>query len=955
MSKIVQRFLCLGGLFFLLSISQVWAQTELSGTVTDTNGDPIPGVGVGVQNTVFGTITDQDGKFSLKTTSAPPFKLVFSFVGYASQELEITGSQADIAIKMSDETVIGEEVVLGASRVPENIMKSPVTIEKMDIISVQQSATPDFYDGISRLKGVQATNGSLTFTSYNTRGFGTVANTRFVQMIDGMDNASPVLNFPTGNIVGISDLDVEGVELVPGAASALYGPNAFNGILMMTSKNPFDYQGLAVTGKVGVTDSQTADDLGTKHGTRPYRNFAIRYAKAFNNRFAFKVNFSILDAHDWRGNDYRGFRTTQSNYGNPNNPTYGSPDFDGVHMYGDEANIKFANLGANQQNLINAIALNVAQGSPFTQSALLNVLPNLFKDISVNRTGFREELIVDNMEAKSVKADAAVHYRINEKMELSYNYRYGTGNTIYQGGERYALRQFSVQFHKLELKAKNYFVRAYASFTDDGNSYNTSALGTFANERLAPTTTSWLPTYLGNYVGALLQQNSQILGGTAPTATQMANAHRAARTAADAIGAGRPAEGSAEMRQLMANVRGDNFKRPLPGAGFTDDSRFYHAEFNYNFAEKIEFMELQVGGNFRRYDLFTDNTIYNEVVSGDNKYQRLGINEFGVYAQASKSLLEEALKITASIRYDKNQRFKGQVNPRISAVYSVGERKEHNIRASFQTGFRNPDTQAQFIFFPSSSGTLLGGTESNAAQFGIFNGGAVDSKGNEVNMRYIQPERLSAIEVGYKGVIAKKLMVDANVYYNMYKNFINQQTVFAKNGGTSPAFISPTNPTGTFAAGTAFRPYFNTDFGITSLGAGLGLSYRFDKGYMATANYSYASFNADDAPSTYENQFNTPTNKFTLGVSNRNVWKNFGFDAGYRWQQSYLWQSAFGVGDVPAFGVFDAQINYKAKEAKMMFKIGANNLFGKDYQSFFAGPWIGRLYYLSITFDEFLR
>ena len=641
---------------------------------------------------------------------------------------------------------------------------------------------------------------------------------------------------------------------------------------------------------------------------------------------------------------------------NANNPLYGSPDFDGIHTYGDETNVRFATLPtSSQQTLVNAIALAVAQGNPLTHTALLNRLPTLFKDISLNRTGFREEYMVDNLNAASIKGDAALHYRINEKMEVSYNFRYGSGNSIYQGAERYALRRFATQFHRLELKGNNFFVRAYASMSDDGDSYNLSALGAFANERLAPTSTVWLPNYLANYVGGLLTQNINILGGTAPTATQMFNAHTAARSAADRAGIARPTHGTPEYNSLMASVRSDYFKRNPAGAGFVDNSRFYHGEANYNFQDKIKFAEVQVGGNYRLYDLFTDNTIFNEY-NGTDKYNRTRIGEFGLYVQAAKSLLDDALKITASVRYDKNQNFKGQVNPRISAVYSVGEDKEHNIRASFQTGFRNPDTQAQFIFFPSGSGYLLGGTKKNAEGFGIYEGGAVDAQGNIITMEYLKPERLSAIEVGYKGVIAKKLMVDANVYYNAYKDFINQQTVFARNAGTNPNFITATNATGAFPAGTMFRPYFNSSVPVSSLGAGLGLTYRLPEGYTVSGNYSFANFSVDgDVPASYEAQFNTPQNKFTLGLGNRNVWENIGFDLGYRWQQSYLWQSAFGVGEVPAFGVLDAQVSYKAKPQKLFFKIGATNLFGKDYQTNFAGPWIGKLYYFSITFDEFLR
>jgi outer membrane receptor protein involved in Fe transport len=88
---------------------------------------------------------------------------------------------------------------------------------------------------------------SLSFKSVNTRGFATVANTRFMQLVDGMDNSSPLLNFVLGNLIGVSEIDVQSVELLPGASSALYGANAFNGILFMTSKSLLQVKELLLT------------------------------------------------------------------------------------------------------------------------------------------------------------------------------------------------------------------------------------------------------------------------------------------------------------------------------------------------------------------------------------------------------------------------------------------------------------------------------------------------------------------------------------------------------------------------------------------------------------------------------------------------------------------------------------------------------------------------------------
>lgn len=78
----------------------------------------------------------------------------------------------------------------------------------------------------------------------NTRGFNSTSPVRTLQVIDGVDNQSPGLNFSLGNFLGASELDVINQEIVVGASSAYYGPGAFNGVISMTTKDPFKYQGL---------------------------------------------------------------------------------------------------------------------------------------------------------------------------------------------------------------------------------------------------------------------------------------------------------------------------------------------------------------------------------------------------------------------------------------------------------------------------------------------------------------------------------------------------------------------------------------------------------------------------------------------------------------------------------------------------------------------------------------
>ncbi len=908
----------------------MFAQTSISGKVSDSaSGETLAGVNIIVKGRVIGTITDTQGNFSLKVSDSPPLTLIFSFVGYRSLELAVDNANTTgLDIKLEEQSLLGQEVVVSASRVEESILRSPVTIEKVDLVAIQQTPSPEYFDALANVKGVQVTSSSLNFPQVNTRGFATIANERFVQWIDGIDGAAPILNFPTGNIVGIGELDAESMELIPGAASALYGPNAFNGILIMKSKSPFEFQGLSAQAKGGIT---TSDAQGESF---PFYNFGVRYAKAFNNKFAFKVNFSIFDAEDWRANDYKQDRLRSRS----TEDLSGRPDFDGVNTYGDEAVI--------------AVATLPAMGT-------------------IRRTGFREEDIIDDYSASSLKWDAAIHYRITDKIEALYNYRYGSGNAIYQGDAKYALRDFTQTFQKLELRADNFFVRGYLTQTDAGDSYNLLALGSYMNERYSPSATQWVPNYAQAFLGLV------------PTVAP--GNHDQARAWADngffnATGQpqnGRPAPGTPEFKALTEEVRNGLFQGNPPGATFMDESRIWHSEFNYNFKNQITFAEILVGGNFRQYDLSTNGTILNEdpdAASRDEAvFQRIKINEFGAFAQIAKEFGK--LKLTGSLRFDKNENFDGQVTPRVSAVYNVME--NHNIRGSFQTGFRNPQTQAQFIFFPASDATLLGSTEANAARYGVHNGGswtrdsyrAFQAAGGslnpdgsfsgttpqaaidllvDTNVPYVQPEQLQAFEIGYKGLFSQNVLVDVSGYYNIYNDFLGSDLVASK---------APSTHQGTtLAPGTIFSLYSNSPEQIQSYGIGIGLTYNLAKGYSINGNYNYADFSVDQVEGRiYNAGFNTPNNKFSVGFGNRKLTKNLGFNINYRWQESFEWFSSFGEWTIPEFGVVDAAISYKLSSLKSIMKIGGTNLGGGDYRTNLGGPFVGQMYYVSITFDQFFK
>ena len=874
----------------MLITAFTFAQTTISGVIKDPlDNEGLIGANVVIKGTTEGTVTDFDGNFSLTTKIPTPFTVVFSYLGFSSQEVEITGSQMGLEIVLEEEGLLMNEVVVSASRVEERIMESPVTIEKMDPIAIKQASTADYYDAIANLKGVQSTSGSLSITSINTRGFGSISNTRFVQLMDGMDNAAPLLNFPTGNIVGISELDIHSVELIPGAASALYGANAFNGILLMKSKNPFIYQGFSASVKGGFTNSFN----DTHH---PYYAAAARYAKSFaNDKLAFKVNIAYMGATDWAADDYfTGRRTETIEFP----ASYGESAFDGLNTIGDETQIfvpmsfaagLLAPQYAENADLLGALA---PAGADLSEEGLSMSIMNL-PDADLRRTGFTEEsLLGGNRDATSFKVDGALHYKITDNIEMSYAYRRGSGNGVYQGSERYALRDLVQQFHKFEVTGKAFTVRAYTSITDDGDSYNTAALGAFANEAFLPTAprtpdthpgidpslygTSWLTHYLGAY-GLMGLLYTDFDGMDISNADEN-SAHRIARQVADGkvtnaadallvdilIGLVRPDgdaiipdEGSDEFNAVVDQVR----EAQLPnGGGFVDNSRLYNVEADYNFSQITDVIEILVGGAWRQYDLFTDGTVFLEDPDGDGINERIHINEYGAFVQIGKKFFDR-FKIQASARYDKNQNFDGQISPRVSLVYSAGDRNQHNVRASWQRGFRNPATQDQYIFFPSSAGIILGSVEENAAPFGLHNGGAYTSESVRAaqiaqdpsllevfELDYVQPEKLSSVEIGYKGLPHKKFLIDFNTYFNIYKDFIIERIVALKTGvtvggvyyqGADNVFAGDFGPSGTETSPAQFRPSYNAPVKIKSYGGGLGVTYKMPKGFRFRASYSF--------------------------------------------------------------------------------------------------------------------
>jgi hypothetical protein len=209
--KSSSRFLAvLTALFFSIT---AWSQSvTLSGNVKNvSNQQVVPAVSVSVKGTSQGTFTDEYGNFKL-TVSQLPVTLVFTSVGFESREVTVDNAGSPIQLEFTPSTTLGQEVVVSASRVPERILESPVSIERMGAASIRNAAVPNYYEALVNLKGVDLTTSGLLFRTLSTRGFNGSGNLRFNQLVDGMDNQAPGLNFAVGNVAGVTELDVDNIE-----------------------------------------------------------------------------------------------------------------------------------------------------------------------------------------------------------------------------------------------------------------------------------------------------------------------------------------------------------------------------------------------------------------------------------------------------------------------------------------------------------------------------------------------------------------------------------------------------------------------------------------------------------------------------------------------------------------------------------------------------------------------
>ena len=924
------------------------AQEMLRGRVIDAElGEAIFSANVIVEGTTNGVTTDFDGQFLLPV-SAFPVKLQVSFIGYSMQTVTVQNATDKLTVKLSPDQVLIDAAEVVGDRISEKQKQAPLTVESMDVLAIKEAPSGSFYEGLGNLKGVDVTSASLGFKIINTRGFNSTSPVRSLQLIDGIDNQSPGLNFSLGNFLGASDLDVKSVDIVAGASSAFYGPGAFNGVVSMETKSPFQFPGITVS---------------TKVGERELNELAFRYADYTtdddgNPVLGFKVNAYRFSAYDWEATNYDPVDGSQVDASNPGR-------YDAVNIYGDEYKPVFDYSGDGSSN---------ARG-----------LGNFF------RTGYKEVDLVD-YNTENLKFSTALHWRLNpedtyESPELLYGFNSGFGTTVYQGDNRFSLRDIEFYQHKLELrKPGKWFIRAYRTSEDAGNSYDPYATALKLQDQtrsdyqyskvyyrywvdsIVPgINETWpdlvqigvdpefgfpiygyedgaIPAWYNTYGDSLLMWHSQVEAWT--------NAGYAGLNDVAENPLGHLMPGTPEFDQAFNALVSAKNNEGEGGTRFFDQSSLTHVHGEYVF-EPQGLEEVRVGANYRRYTPWSDGTIFSDTAS------KIVNQEVGFYAGIKRRFLEDRLIATGTIRADKNQNFDWVYSPAASLVFSP--RETDYLRMSFSSALRNPTLSDQYLWLDVGPATLVGNLEGadsliTVDSFIDFRNSADAANGQYglnrdtlvyFNIDPIRPERVRTFEIGYRTTLGEKVYLDGGYYFSVYQDFIGY------NIGLDALFIGDEQSP---RAVDVYRYAANSINEVQTQGASIGLNYYIDNQFMISGNYSWNELVKTDEDDPIIPAFNTPKHKYNLGITARDLKlkgkSTWGFGVNYKWIQGFLFEgSPQFTGFVPTYDLLDAQVNFVVEPWNTTIKVGGSNLLQNIHIEAYGGPYVGRMLYGSLVYE----
>lgn len=868
-------------------------------------------------------------------------QLVFFFWGLLSSDSfgQTAGSQSNNnEIIASDTPEIDriQEVNIKQNRLKEKLKESPLTVESMSAQSIKETPASDFYEALGHLKGVDITAASLGFRIVNTRGFNSTSPVRTLQVIDGVDNQSPGLNFSLGNFLGASELDIASQEIVVGASSAYYGPGAFNGVIALTTKDPWKTPGFSYKFKVGE---------------RQLMENSLRYAKVWKDKkkqdlIAFKANFYHMKAYDWEATNSDPVFQSKANKNNPGG-------YDAVNRYGDEV----LRPGEYDQTSISGMYQTPGLGRYF-------------------RNGYWEKDLVD-YNTYNLKSSATIALKPfdDKQKEFIFQSNFGMGTTVYQGDNRYSLNDIKFFQNRFEFKHNKGFVRIYNTYEDAGNTYD-AVFTALLMQEATKKDDYWGGDYQNYWLSKIAGKVKSLPGyptffpaDDTALFRKMVNAvlannqdkilqwHQETRDKANQANNFKnlPHLDPTYARFNEGSSRFDSLKNAITskksfgegGSGFYDKSALYNIQAEQRFTLK-QLNFFTIGGSGRLYTPNSAGTIFS-----DTNGKTIRNYEFGAYLGYERKFLKNKLKLNATFRADKNQNFPMVYSPAASLVYTPN--KITYYRMSLSSGVRNPTLADQYLFYNVGRAILLGNLNGykNLVTLESLNEYFLQATPSLSLLKYfdvkpVVPEKVKSIEVGYKSFLLRnKLNLDMSAYFSMYEDFIGYKI------GYDPLISTQFNR---IIGGQAYRVATNAETTVTTMGTSIGLNYFFGDNYTAGFNYSFNQLNKTDNEDPIIPAFNTPKNKFNLSLSGSKIklWKldQLAFSINYKWVEGFLFEgSPQFTGEIQSYGLVDLMVAKEIPKYNMQIKTGGSNILNNPVMQVYGGPYIGRMLYCSVLFE----
>ena len=289
----------------------------ISGVILNESDEPLPGANILIQGTSIGATTDIDGRFQIQQLDVGKYDLRIDYIGYYEQHFEFyiskfetdseeldnqgniekLGIDADesedsilkganisnVMIKLIPKLLDYDEVIVSASKSQEKVFDAPITVALVSQRKIKEFAGNDIGHALSKVKGVDVYQAGNGRTNINTRGFMAVFNGRFVTLLNGKKFSDPIFRTAYNNTFPTIMEDIERLEVVFGPSSALYGPNAHNGLLNIIPKHPNEKPGL---------------DISYTQGSSNFQSQRLRYAKA-GDIFSYKINVENSQYKEW--------------------------------------------------------------------------------------------------------------------------------------------------------------------------------------------------------------------------------------------------------------------------------------------------------------------------------------------------------------------------------------------------------------------------------------------------------------------------------------------------------------------------------------------------------------------------------------------------------------------------------------------------------------------------------